>query len=77
MLEVQSGLDRGLRAVAGHGELRLPDLPCAISFSGGHATLRADAGVDLALGAQPIALPIVLLHDDRITLGPHRIEVVR
>ena len=77
VLEVQTGLDRGLRAVAGQGELRLSDLPCTISFTGGHATLRADAGVDVTLGAQPVALPIVLLYDDRITLGPHRVEVVR
>ena len=77
VIEIQTGLDRGLRAVAGAGELRLPDLPCTVSFADGHATLRADAGIDLLLGAQPVALPVVLLYDDRITLGPHRIEVVR
>lgn len=77
LLEVESGLDRGLRVVAGEGELRLPGLPCVVTFPDGHATLEADEGAELVLGAQTCALPVVLLDEDRLTLGPHQLVVGR
>jgi tetratricopeptide (TPR) repeat protein len=74
-LEVEGGLDRGLRVVLGEGALRLPGLPCTVTFTEGHATLAADAGTPLVLGAQPVALPVILLARDRLTLGSHLLEV--
>lgn len=75
LLEVRSGLDRGLRVAVGEGDLRMPGLPCTVSFASGHATLAADRGVPLVLGTQPCALPVVLLVEDRLTLGPHAVRV--
>ncbi len=75
LLEVRSGLDRGLRGVVGEGDLRIPALPFRVSFASGHATLAADPGVSLTLGTQPCALPVVLLSEDRLSLGAHTLEV--
>lgn len=75
LLEVEGGLDRDLRVVLGEGPLRVPGLPCTITFPEGHARLAADEGVELVLGAQPCAVGVVLLEEDRLTLGPHTLVV--
>jgi len=74
-LDVDKGLDRGTVVLIGGGTLRLPDAPGLLSFPEGRATLTADDGVVLLLGTQECALPILLLDDDHVSLGAHRIEV--
>ncbi len=74
-LEVDRGLDRGLMVLVGTGDLRLPEAPGSLSFPDGAATLTAGSGAPLVLGRQPCDVPIRLLAEDELTLGPHRIEV--
>lgn len=74
-LVVDRGLDRGLVVLAGPGELALPEAPGSLSFVEGAPTLTADPGAPLVLGRQKCDVPIRLLIDDEISLGPHRIEV--
>jgi len=74
-LDVDKGLDRGTVVLIGRGVLRLPDAPGSLSFPEGRATLTADEGTTLLLGTQECALPILLLDDDQVGLGAHRLEV--
>jgi tetratricopeptide (TPR) repeat protein len=76
-LEVESGLDRGLVALAGEGALRLPAADAVLAFEGGVATLAAIGGSELFLGVQRCVLPVVLLEGDELSVGAHRIEVRR
>jgi pSer/pThr/pTyr-binding forkhead associated (FHA) protein len=76
-IEVDRGLDRGTVVLIGREAMRLPEAPGEVSFPEGHATLTPDDEVKMLLGPQECALPILLLDEDEITLGPHRIGVRR
>ncbi len=76
-IHVDRGLDRGTVVLIGKAAMRLPVAPGRVFFAEGHATLEADEGIELRLGSQECALPILLLDEDEITLGPHRIGVRR
>ncbi|MEM9195476.1 MAG: FHA domain-containing protein [Myxococcota bacterium] len=75
-LEVTRGLDHGTRVVVGTGALAMGALPFRITFPEGYATLEALPGTALILGTQNCALPVVLLRDDSLTVGSHRIRVL-
>jgi pSer/pThr/pTyr-binding forkhead associated (FHA) protein len=74
-IDVDRGLDRGTVVLIGRGRMPLPDAPGALTFPEGHATLTPNDQVKMLLGPQECALPILLLDEDEITLGPHRIGV--
>jgi len=72
-LEVLRGLDRGVVALLGAGELAIPGVRASVSFGGGHPTLTPRVMVQL--GRQSVAAPIVLLREDVIEIQGARVEV--
>lgn len=76
VLDVVHGLDRGCRALAGEGGMRVPGLAAELRFDGGHAIVAPDPGSRAELGHQRIVAPVELLRDDTITVDGVVVEVV-
>jgi hypothetical protein len=73
-LEVTEGLDRGLRVIAGMGNLGHSSLPLRVAFDAGVATLTSTGARTQLMGAD-LAAPIVCLVDDVIEIDGLRVEV--
>lgn len=77
VLDVVYGLDRGSRALAGEGGMRVPGLAAELRFDGGHAILAPDPGARAELQHQRIVAPVELLRDDTLSVDGVVVEVVR
>jgi tetratricopeptide (TPR) repeat protein len=74
-LTVESGLDRGLRAVVGEGALALPGVDAHLHFDAGWPVFSVPATAQMTVDGQKVALPVHLLEGDRLTVDEVPVEV--